>query len=330
MENFKKNIYLIYGEEKFLIDKFNKAIIDKTLNKEFLDFNLIKFESKKLKFDSIVNALETLPLFDENKIIIIDDLDTSKKGISSNSEFIDNLYNYIDNISNYNNIIINSYLDKPFKGKFFKKIEKTGTLKQFKKFNYSELEKYIKEFFKKNSLDYNLNTIDYIIDKTAYLNKDFNKNLYNVNNELEKLKNIKVKITKKIVDDVFTDSFENNIFKLTDAISTKNISSSIKIYNELLINSNDPFRIFYMIVRLIRNIIIVKEGTRLNMSEHNISKDFSISSFEIKKIKSVINLWKYDTLKTGIHNSYNTEVLLKSTSVNSNYIVENYIINLLK
>ncbi|QQK07652.1 DNA polymerase III subunit delta [Miniphocaeibacter halophilus] len=326
----KKNIYLIYGEEKFLIDKYNEEIINKTLIKDFLDFNLIKFESKKLKFDSILNTLETLPLFDENKIIIIDDLDTSKKGISTNSEFINKLHDYIDTISNYNNIIINSYLDKPFKGKFFKKIKKVGSLKQFKKLNYSELKNYIKEFFTQNSLDYNLNTIDYIIDKTAYLNKDFNKNLYNVNNELEKLKNIKVKINKEIIDDVFTNSFENNIFKLTDAISTKNISDSIRIYNELLINSNDPFRIFYMIVRLIRNILIIKESTRLNLTEQNISKNFSISNFEIKKLKAIINRWKYDTLKLGIHNSYKTEVLLKSTSVNPNYIVENYMINLLR
>ena len=84
-----------------------------------------------------------------------------------------------------------------------------------------------------------------------------------------------------------------------------------------------------MIVRLIRNILTIKESVRVKMSDIEISKKFSISTFEIKKIKSIIKLWKYDNLKKAIHKSYETEIMLKSSSLPSKNIVESFIMEIL-
>lgn len=330
MKKLNNNLYLLYGNEKYLIDKFNEEIVNTSIDKNFIDFNLDSVDfTKKLDFDSVISKIETLPLFDKNRIYILDNLDLSKGGISTNKEFIDQLSDYIDLLPKHCILIINSYTEKVFKGKLYKKIEKSGNITVSNKLNYKDLTNWILEFTKLNNINLSDNLIDYVINKSAYLNKDLDKNLYDLDNELIKLKKYNTKITKANIDSIFVSSFETNIFKLTDAISRKQVNTTLKIYNDILISTDDSFRIFYMVVRLIRNILITKESLRMKMTEIEISNKFSISNYEIKKIKSIIKLWKYNEIKKAIHKSYDTEVLLKSSAISSNKIVENYLISIL-
>lgn len=331
MSDMKIKIYLVYGEEKYLIDNFSSKIIDKNLKKEYLDFNYNFIDYKKnMDFNIVSDNIETLPLFDNSRIVIINDLDLSKNGISLNKKFTEDLNNYLNKIPDHSILIINSYNDKVFKGKLYKNIEKIGKIINYNKLEYKELSTWIKNFFKENKLDISSDLVDYIIDKSAYLNKDLNKNLYDLNNELLKFNKFSGGISKGNIDSIFTSSFESNIFKLTDAVSHRDISKSLEIYSDILKNSDDPFRIFYMIVRLIRNILTVKESIRIKKRDIDISREYSISTFEIKKLKGVIKLWKYDNLKKAIHSAYKTEIMLKSTSIPSIEIVENYILEIIK
>ena len=323
------NVILLYGEEEYLINNYYDKLIDENLQLEYLDFNLSKFNFKGLDFNTIFNSLETLPLFDNKKIIVIDDMDLSKKGISSNGNFIDKLHEYLDKIPSSSLLILIYNSNSLFKGKLYKKINKIGTVKEFKKMEYPELKKYISEYLKRNEIIIKSKSVDYIIDKTAYFNKDSSINLYDLNNELSKLANKGKEITNDDIDILFTNSLENNIFKLTDAIIAKNISKSLKIYYELLQSSDDSFRIFYMIVRIIRNILTIKECSRLRVPDSEITKKYSISFYEIKKVKPFTKKWKYDELRLAIHLAYSTEVDLKSSSLSSKKVIEKYILDIL-
>ena len=83
-----------------------------------------------------------------------------------------------------------------------------------------------------------------------------------------------------------------------------------------------------MILRTIRNILIIKECRRRGMNNIQISKKYSISNFELKKIERFINLWTYKDLKEAINSSYALEVGLKSKPIKPRAQVENYILNL--
>lgn len=323
------NIILLYGDEEYLISNYYEKLVNENLKREYKDFNLSKFDFKGLDFNTVFSSLETLPLFDDTKIVVIDNIDLSKKGISSNSNIIDKLNDYIDKIPTSSILILKYNMNNPFKGKFYKKISKIGTVKEFKKMEYNELKKYISDYLNFNEIKIKSKSIDYIIDKTAYFNKDSNKNLYDLNNELSKLVKKDKEISNRDIDLLFADSLENNIFKLTDAIVEKNISKSLKIYYELLQSSDDSFRIFYMIIRLVRNMLTIKECTRLRIPDNEITKNYSISFYEIKKIRPFTKNWKYDELRLAIHLAYSTEVSLKSSSLNPKKIIEKYILDIL-
>ena len=143
----KNNIVLTYGEEKFLINEFNEGIINSYLNLNYLDFNLTKIDNEIIDFNTVINSLDTLPLFDKYRITIINNIDLSKKGISKNKDFLDSLLDYSNKIPEYSILIINSPINNIYKGKFFKKISSIGEVKEFKKLDNKELLRYLQDYF---------------------------------------------------------------------------------------------------------------------------------------------------------------------------------------
>ena len=78
-------------------------------------------------YEVIKNSIETLPVMEDKKIIILRNIDLSKAGLKNYKDLIDHLTADIDNFPDYASLFIIS--DKPpFKGKFYKKLGKTDSL----------------------------------------------------------------------------------------------------------------------------------------------------------------------------------------------------------
>ena len=94
--------YLLYGQEQFLIDKEVKNIISKSNIEEI---NISKYD---LEFNTIKEILEdanTISLFDNNKLIIVENAFIFSRTSSKKIDDIDLLEEYLKN-SNQNTIII--------------------------------------------------------------------------------------------------------------------------------------------------------------------------------------------------------------------------------
>lgn len=322
-----KNIILIHGNESFLIEKHSKDIIDKLVDKSFFDFNVSKFEFEDLDIEKLYNSLQTLPLMSDNKVVIIENMPLDKGAISKYKTVFEELANIINNVPPSTYLIINSSTEKLFNGKFLKKFKEVGDINVVNKLNRPELMKYISNYLGIKQSD-NVKLINYIVDNSGYLIAELKMTLLDLNNELDKIKNLDLNASNKDIVETLTKISGYNIFNLTDSILEKSLKKSLLIYNTLMDDSDDAFRIFYMILRTIRNILIIKECRRRGMNNIQISKKYSISNFELKKIERFINLWTYKDLKEAINSSYALEVGLKSKSIKPRAQVENYILNL--
>lgn len=322
-----KNIILIHGNESFLIEKHSKDIVDKLVDKSFFDFNVSKFEFEDLDIEKLYNSLQTLPLMSDNKVVIIENMPLDKGAISKYKTVFEELANIINNVPPSTYLIINSSTEKLFNGKFLKKFKEVGDINVVNKLNRPELMKYISNYLGIKQSD-NVKLINYIVDNSGYLIAELKMTLLDLNNELDKIKNLDLNASNKDIVETLTKISGYNIFNLTDSILEKSLKKSLLIYNNLMDDSDDAFRIFYMILRTIRNILIIKECRRRGMNNIQISKKYSISNFELKKIERFINLWTYKDLKEAINSSYALEVGLKSKPIKPRAQVENYILNL--
>lgn len=323
-------LYILSGDEVFLIDTFIELFKEKILTKEFFDMNYTEFEFSKLDIQELKLSCKTAPFFNKKRLIIVKDVDLSKEGISNNKDFFENMYEYIEKIPT-TTLLIFTFKENPFKGKFYKKIQSLGHNIELICFTQIELFKFIKKRFNLKNIKIKDSNINYIIDKIGYLDKSRNKNLYDVENEVKKILNQdKKEIEIKDIDEILIDKFENNIFKLLDFISIKDYKNSIITLVNLKKSNEDSFLIFYMIVRYVRNLLYIKTLRQRQKTIEEITKEIKISNYECKKLYKTTDSFTLQTLIEYINLLYETEVKLKSTTKDIDILLELLITKMIK
>ena len=317
-------IYVLSGEEIFLIDRFIELFKDKIVSKDFFDMNYIEYDFSKIDLQKLKIDCETAPFFSNKRLIIVNDVNLSKNGISMYKNFFEEMYDYIDKIPNTTVLLFVMKGSLAYRGKFYKQISIIGHNIELVRFNEIELFKFIKKRFILKNIEVKDNVLKYIIDRIGYLDSSREKNLYDVENEVNKLLNSFSKNTLdfKDVDEILVDKFENSIFKLLDMISKKDYKSSIKILIELKKSGEDSFSTFYMIVRYIRNLLGVKVLKLKQKHIDYISKELKISNYECKKLYSVCDNFSVETLCNYIDLKYSVESDIKTKNRDIDLLLE--------
>ena len=242
-------MYLVYGNSLVEIkEKINKII--ETINTS----NIIKYNYTETDIDLILEDACYFSMFDDKKCIVISDCIflTSKEKDSAN---IDKLLRYIKN-PNEKTIIIFSLNEEKLdeRKKITKELKKCCEVFTFNKKDNKNIISIIME---------NLNNENYDIESAA-LNELLvrcENNEDTILNELEKLKMYKINDKKIELNDVITvvpKSLENNIYKLTNAISEKNKNEIFRIYKELIDNKTDEFIIIGLLESQFRLFLSIK------------------------------------------------------------------------
>ena len=286
-------IYLFDSKEEYL----NTTIIEEAeriIN--IKDFNLIKIKGDT-DFDTIKNSYETYPVMEDKKIIIWQNIDLSKDGVKDYKVILDKLAEDVKDFPHYATFLIFSDTI-PFKGKFYKSINKNGTVVEIDRLNNKELKSFIGRRFVKNNKKISNAYIDEIINRFSYLSYNSEIALYEIVNSVDKIiSNSSDEIIKKEdIDDQLDQVLNLNIFNLTDAISSKNTKDAFKTLLLMEKSGEDLFMIYHMLIRQFRILTAVKSLSASNFNDSFIMKSAKIGSFELRKAKSNIRNYSLDDL----------------------------------
>lgn len=315
------NIYLIYGDENYIIKNELNKIID---NSNVVEDNIIKYNLDEVNVSDVIDEACMISMFDSKKVIICEKCSfltvENKKEINHD---IDSLIRYIN--SPFEDVYLifvveNQRLDE--RKKIVKELKKCSKVVECKKQESHNLNNYIYEYFKSNSYNIDMSLVRLIVDKVKY-------DLTNIINECDKLMNYKdndKNITKEDVESVIRDNIEDNIFSLTNAIMEKNVSKAIKIYNDLTLMGEEEIKLIVMIANQFRSILQVKLMVKNGYKERDMASIIGEHPYRVKlalssnyTIKELINklkgLEKLDfDIKTGnIDKKFGFELFLLGT-----------------
>ncbi len=256
------NLYLIEGENDFLIEKEIKKIISKNS-----DIELIRYDLEESLIDDVIEALDTYDMFLKQKVVIaynppfflnvVDNFNCTK------------FLKYLKNPSNNILIIVSKKINSRLK------VVK-DTIKYFEFIKIDDMNTI--RFVKDNLDDYKMGNqvITYFIKRVG---NDFN----NIYHELEKLKSYKLdskEIKEEDIDLICRHNFEETIFDLIDAILKKEKKRVVELYNYFLNNGSEVFQIIVLLSNQIRLIYNVKILSYL--SDFEISKLLDVKEYPVK------------------------------------------------
>lgn len=290
--------FLFDSKEKFLSD----SIID--LARDIVgipDFNLVDIKGE-VDYDRIKTAIETYPVMEDKKVIIWRDIDLSKNGMKTYKNTLDPLTKDLATLPDYVIFLIFSN-ESPFKGKFYKEVQKSGAIVNIEKLNRKELTSFIGKRFKRAGKKISMGLIDEIIQRFSYLDKNSEVELYELVNTIDKIiSNSDEEIVgEKDVREQLNEVLNLNIFNLTDALSNKDAKKAMETFLYMKESGEDLYMIYHMIIRQVRNMIGIKLLVSKGVNDNFIGKYLKLSPFELRKVKGFVNNFSLDDL-FNLHN----------------------------
>lgn len=314
-------IYLLYGKEFILMNEF----IEEIKNKYNLDkYNIEQFDLENDSLKNIVDAANTISLFNDQKIIIVDNsyifTSNHKKIDDKDIEYLDN---YLDNLNDKTILIFktnNETIDS--RKKIVIHLKKVGNVKEFN--NTVNLTDKIKDFFKPYKID--LKTINHFIERVG-------DDLDIIYQESEKIKIYKDKdevITIQDIDDLTTKNINTDIFYLIDNILNNNKDVVLECYQEMLKKGEEPIKILIMIANQYRLILQVKELFKKGYKEYDIADILEQKPYTIKKALERNNKYQKEELLSYLHELADLDANIKSGLIDKNIGFELFLLNIKK
>ena len=265
--NFK-SLYLLCGTEKFLVlsykKRLKKAIVQDDMNYSF-------FEGKQIEEKELMDTIATLPFFAESRCIIVEGSNLFK---SASDAFI----NFLDTIPKSSHVIfIEEEVDK--KSKLYKKVKELGHIAVFDTVERRELRNWVIGFVKRYDKEISPYSAELILD---YVGADMNR----LSTELEKLISFagdKGLIEKSDIDSIVSESLQNKIFEMINAIVVRNTDRAMDIYEDLLALKEAPLKLISLIAGQFHQLLSIKDmladgigkkeiGAKLKLAEYVLSK----------------------------------------------------------
>lgn len=284
-EDKLKPVYLIYGEDSYLLHDCKKKFIERYISDEIRDFNYTFLDDEVEDFlATLKNQVNTPPFMADKRYIIArtSGYFTEKNG--RNSLLIKLLQNFPETTVLL--IIVEGKVDQRLK--VVEEVKKIGEVINLKPPKYKELDKWIVNQFKIRGK---------IVDagSVKLLEQMFNNELELLNSEIEKIitykydeKRITLRDVKEIIskDKLIED---NIIFSLTDALISKQKGRAVNILNEMIQQGALPLRILGTIIWQLRLFLSVKVLKREGKDPVAIAKILKSHQYPVKKCYHLSN-----------------------------------------
>ena len=270
--NFKP-VYLLYGEERYLVKHYEKYLSNAVIAGGELYMNLDILEGKEFSTAKAVDIATTAPFFADKRTLILRDTGLFESGKKSESEAMNE---FLKNVPESTVIIfVESKVDK--RSSLYKNVSKLGAAYEFIELKENELSEWASRHFKSYGAAIDIKDIYYLIRRVGC-------DMGSLASEIQKLTLYKGEgnvVTASDIDNICKKSLELNIFELVDAAATKNAGLALNIFNNLLLMKESPIMIIAMIARQFRLILQCKTLNDKGLNSPEIAQKTGLRSFMI-------------------------------------------------
>ncbi|NLK94019.1 MAG: DNA polymerase III subunit delta [Clostridiales bacterium] len=330
-KNIKNNIinnsYVFCGHDEDLIKESVELLNKKVLNTGLRELNYIRFDGNNVNFEEILNASETMPFMGEKKIVeIFRGNFLADKSDSAGTKMYNDIKEYLKNIPSYTIIIIYYVFpdkrDTPKKNKKIMALDKITTVVNIEKLKKDKFLRKVQDIFIEKNKEIGNLELRYFCEKVP-------NNFNIINNEVDKLISYTIdrKITKEDINLLIPAKSEEDIFDLVDLISQKKVEKAIDVLDEILFKSDQHMLIIISIENQFRRLYEIKLGLQKGKKLNDFVSEFRLPSFVCEKLINLCRKFSIKELGEIIKLCIETEVRLKSTTVDKRMELELLIIN---
>lgn len=290
-------IYLLYGEETFLLENCLKSI-KKIFGEKINGINYILIDDTNV--NGIISDIETPAFGYEKKLIIAKNTglfkkDLKKKSKNDNSNLKEKLDTYIkDNIEQINDTIVLVFVEEiAEKCELFTTIEKNGIVCNFEYQKPYQIQNRLKAIINAYKVNVDANTLAYLIECCG-------TDMQELINETRKLIEYTGEgntITKEAIDKIAIKKMESIIFDLTDNLGKKNTKQAIEVLRNLVLSKEPLQKILITLYNHFKKLYLTKLAISQNKDVTSYLDLKPNQSFLTSKYKAQAGYFKLKELR---------------------------------
>lgn len=303
-----RRVYLLYGDEPFLVNSYKKRLREAIAGDDTMNFN--SFEGKNPDVKEIISLADTMPFFSEHRLILIDGSGFFK---SASEE----LASYLPQMPETTCMVFcESEVDK--RNRLYKKVKEIGYAAELNKQDSAQLMKWAAGILGRDGKKITRQVMEYFLERTG-------DDMENIRMELEKLicytmgRDV---ITKEDVEAVGTVHVTNRIFEMVSAIVSGNTKKAMDLYEDLLTLKEPPMRILFLIARQFNQLLQVKELAGKGNDRGSIASKLKIPPFAAGKLMSQAKAFSKEQILSCVQLCVEYEEAVKTGQLSDRLAVE--------
>lgn len=309
------NIYLLYGEESYLVRQYRDQIKDAVLDGAD-EMNYSNFQGNNINLTAVLEIADTLPFFQEYRIIVLEDTGFFKTA--------NTLADYLPSMPK-STIMVFTEKEVDKRNKLYKYVAKNGLAAELSAMNEKDMKMFIAVKLRDRQKKIRESTAEYLLERA-------DNSLNSLNNELDKLIAYtygREEITPEDIDAVCSVQVTGQIFKMLDAVASGRRAEVMRLYHDLLELQESPMSILYLLTRHF-NILLQIRTMPSGLSKQEMAKKAGIPPFSLAKYQSQCRHFSGERLQELLELCADTELAFKQGRINDRLGVETLLVQLMK
>lgn len=308
-------IYLLYGAEDYLVQQAKHMLCPAITDMEDT-INYTKFEGRQADPLEIASIAETMPFFQDRRLILLEDTGFLKKAS-------DPFFKVLKELPETTIIVmVEQEVDK--RNKIYKYIKEHGYICECTPPDEKTLMNWCAAVLSRRGKKILKSDLSYLISITS-------TNMYQLQNELHKLADYmgdQEVIRREDIDQIITVEITNQIFDMVSAIAARQQTKAMDLYNHLLALKEPPMRILFLIARQFQLMLQMKDMKSLHKSSKEMGQAGGLSPYIAEKYARSASDFTKEELFGNLECCARAEEQVKTGQLTDHLAVELLIIQL--
>lgn len=308
-------VYFIFGDEPFLIDQCVNRFKYALLDENSLDFNYSLFYAGDADVVAVKDAVETLPVFAQRRVVILKNSNELK-----DSEWAELESLFKNPVDSTVFVLFADKIDK--RKKHFKNIIDSAAALEFKKPYDNEIPRWINYY----AAQFELKLTQPAVHR---LHRLVGNNLSEIYAQLEKIKIFLdggTQVEAEHVNSVVSNSREESVFDFTKAVGQKDRVRALEQIVTLLDQGQSEIGIVNLLARHMRILLTVRTGLDQGIGGAKLASLANVSPYFVDEYAAQAKGWPVRKLEDSLVLLGETDKALKSSPLSSHIWLENLVL----
>jgi len=319
------NLYTVLGEQVVLCEKKIAEILEKH---QLTAADMNSYDMRETPIQNALFDLQTVPFLCPKKAVLVKNPEfLTGKDSKNQIHDLNLLSSFLENPITDNIMIIHAPYEKlDERKKLVKLLKKKSEFIKFEKNTEESLKQWVKNRLMDKEIDFEADAIQLLLKLTQAKIDLLDQELEKI--DLYFLSASSKKLTTEIVQLIVTRQLDDNVFLLTDALTQHKVKEAYKIYQDLLAQNEEPFKLLILIgtqFRLMKHII---QLSRQGYTEANIAKILGVHPYRVKVIGHQAQRFKLEVIEAYIYQISQMDYKIKTGSLQKELAIELLILNL--